>query len=212
MNHPRARFLALLHRSIFASRDEFFGGSGSARAVELTTRPARRLVRHSLGDGGRPGEGGRSSLHPAGVRLRLCRAVLLLWIVLPALAGCSVQLVADYDAKAEEAVFDAARKVDLFYSRLLDAAEDERAYARYAEQYSAVEVELNGLVMRNQARDLNQESTSIAQAIADLWKQYRQRHKQNNGYGTGAADLDRDRLARMFTNLAKSESFKKPSR
>ena len=126
------------------------------------------------------------------------------------LSGCAVKFVADYDSKTEDAIFDAAKRVDLFYGKLLETPEAARPYEAFAEQYASVEADLNSLVLRNSVRQYNDDSTEIAEKILGFWQKYRGLHRERNTYSTGNAELDRDRFRRLFAYLARAEGAKKP--
>jgi hypothetical protein len=126
------------------------------------------------------------------------------------LAGCAVKFVADYDSKTEDAIFEAAKRVDQFYGKLLDTPETERQYKAFADQYSSIEADLSSLVLRNKVRQYNEDSTEIADKILAFWQKYRGVHKERDTYSTGNAELDRDRFTRLFAYLARAEGAKKP--
>jgi len=126
------------------------------------------------------------------------------------LSGCAVKFVADYDSKTEDAILDAAKRVDLFYGKLLDTPERDRQYKAFADQYSSIEADLSSLVLRNKVRQYNEDSTQIAETILSLWQKYRDLHKERDAYSTGNAQLDRGRFRRLFAYLARAEGAKKP--
>jgi hypothetical protein len=116
--------------------------------------------------------------------------------------GCSVKLVADYDAGTAEAILQTAKSVDGFYLRLLDTPENERPYSKFSEHYTTLEVELDGLVVRNRIRALNEESTKIAETTLAKWVQYKKAHKESNAYKDVLAMIHRERFMRLFTAMA----------
>ena len=143
--------------------------------------------------------------------LRRCQSIYALFILVVGLLfvqGC-IRLIADYDAKTEEVIFASAKAVDKFYCALLEDAESERRYSKYSAQYVEIEAELNSLVLRNKVRDLNEDSTDIAERILKLWQKYKERHKDKDTYKTGVAKLDRKRLQRMFAYAVRAEGAKK---
>ena len=126
------------------------------------------------------------------------------------LGGCAVRLVADYDSKTEDAIFEAAKRVDQFYGKLLETPEAERQYKVFADQYASIEADLSSLVLRNKVRQYNEDSTEIAEKIRSFWQKYRGLHKERDTYSTGNAELDCDRFRRLFAYLARAEGAKKP--
>lgn len=141
-------------------------------------------------------------------RRTACIISALLFALL--LCGCAVKFVADYDSKTEDAIFEAAKRVDQFYGKLLDTPETERQYKVFADQYSSIEADLSSLVLRNKVRQYNEDSTEIADKILAFWQKYRGVHKERDTYSTGNAELDRDRFTRLFAYLARAEGAKKP--
>jgi len=133
-------------------------------------------------------------------------ACLLLTV---ALSGCTVKFVADYDAKTEEQMFAAAKRVDTFYGKLLEVQEDKREYSMFSGDYIAIEADLNSLVLRNKVRELNEDSIKISETILKLWIKYKEKHKKKRLYPTGTAKLDRDRFERLFSYAARAEGAKK---
>lgn len=138
------------------------------------------------------------------------RLLLALTIAL-ANAGCAIKLVADYDSAAFEEILAVGKKVDKLYGTVLDTDEGGRNYSKFSEAYVTAEAEIRSMVTRNQARALNSESTEISKKILTLFEKYKQNHKANDGYRTGVAKLDRNRLARMFGSAASAEEAKKLS-
>lgn len=126
-------------------------------------------------------------------------------------SGCAIKLVSDYDSAAFEEILATGKKVDKFYGTLLETMADTRHYATFADQYVALETDIRGMVIRNQARALNSESTEISQLILKLFVKYKGLHKDKNTYTDGTAKLDRNRLTRMFASAASAEEAKKLS-
>lgn len=138
------------------------------------------------------------------------RLLLLFVTSLALITGCSIQLIAPYDADTQRSTFDCAKLVDHFYGKLMETDEQSRQYVKFADQYVAIESELNALVLRNKVRKLNTDSTDIAEQILKFWQKYKTRHKKDDTYSTGNAELDRDRFARLFAYAVRAEDAKKP--
>jgi hypothetical protein len=136
--------------------------------------------------------------------------IIPLILCLTLLCGCAVRFVADFDSKTEDAIFEAAKRVDQFYGKLLETPEAARSYEAFAEQYALIEADLSSLVLRNKVRQFNEDSTEIAEKILSFWQKYRGLHKERNAYSSGNAELDRDRFRRLFAYLARAEGAKKP--
>lgn len=147
----------------------------------------------------------RSSFHNSWTFVRVVFVILLLLII----SGCGIRLIAAYDANTEEAIFKCAKLVDRFYGELLEVDEGKRQYAKFANEYVAIEAEINSLVLRNKVRSLNEDSVDIAERILRLWQKYGNRHKDRDTYSTGNAKLDRKRFGRMFAYAVRAEGAKK---
>ncbi|GAM09590.1 hypothetical protein OR1_01870 [Geobacter sp. OR-1] len=137
----------------------------------------------------------------------LCLLVLLTLFM----SGCSLQLVAPFDARTEEQIFNDARLVDQFYGELQETPEQGRSYQLFGPKYREIEVELRSLVLRNKVRKLNEDSTEISQKILDQWGKCKERHKKLDAYKDAVAELDRDRFRRMFEYAARAEGAKIPA-
>lgn len=140
---------------------------------------------------------------------RRSHAFFILLLSLFIIQGCSYRLIAAYDEKTQEAIFASAKAIDQFYGFLLEANENERAYSKYSDKYVEIEAQLNALVLRNKVRDLNEDSTDIAERMLKLWRRYKDRHKEKDTYKTGMAKLDRKRFERMFSYSVRAEGAKK---
>lgn len=143
------------------------------------------------------------------IHARRPRLLLSAFLAVLLVTGCKVQLVAPYDDDAFEAILATATQVDLFYGRLLETPPDERPYAAFSDPYIEIEAEIRSLWLRNTAREDNVDSEQIIKEILGQWTSYRDRHAERDGYSDGNADLDRDRLRRMFESAARAEAAKR---
>ncbi|MFP3873833.1 MAG: hypothetical protein ACLFV1_05205 [Thiohalophilus sp.] len=135
--------------------------------------------------------------------------VVFLIVLLGAFAsGCTIRYVADYDAEVKDEILRIAKEVDRFWGKLLDTPSDQRAYARFGEDYSRIESDLRGLLMRNQIRPLNALSTKQSQIALDLWLDDRQAHRENDGMSDFIARRHRQQFARVFVAMARGETVK----
>lgn len=135
---------------------------------------------------------------------------LLLFLLLISATACHVRLVSAYDAKTMDETLSCAKMVDRFYVELLDTDEAKRPYSAFAKQYSEIEVELGGLLLRNQARSRNEDSVKIVQEILTVWRDVKETHRSTDAYRDAMAKADRDRFVRMFANAATLEGAKEP--
>ena len=137
------------------------------------------------------------------------RAISILAVAaLPLSLGACVHLIAPYDDLTQQAIFAAARGVDQFYGELLEADAGKRPYAKFAERYVQIDTDLRALLLRNEVRPLNEDSTNIARTLLTLWEEKKEQHRRRDGYPDGVATLDRARFARLFKYAARAERAK----
>jgi len=137
------------------------------------------------------------------------RLALLIFITASlSFSGCTVHYVADYDASIKEEILQVAKNVDLFWGALIDSDTSKREYEKFKVQYNQIETDIRGLVMINEIRDLNTESTKQANIALDLWVKDRKFHKQNNTFSDFEAKRHRKQFTRIFTAMAKGEEAK----
>ena len=135
-------------------------------------------------------------------------SIVFLITVLLSANGCAVRYVADYDASIKEEIVQVAKKVDLFFGTLLDTQTDDRKYDKFKGQYNQIETDIRGLVMKNEIRALNKESTKQANIVLELWIEDRSIHKNNDGFSDFEAKRHRKQFNRVFTAMAKGEEAK----
>jgi len=137
--------------------------------------------------------------------------IVILVIALLSTGGCSVHYVADYDASIKEEIVQVAKKVDLFWGDLLDTESADRKYDKFKDQYNQVETDIRVLVMKNEIRALNKESTKQAKIALDLWIEDRSIHKVDDTFSDFVAKRHRKQFNRVFTAMAKGEEAKNMS-
>ena len=116
--------------------------------------------------------------------------------------------VADYDASIKDEIIQVAKEVDLFWGRLLDVDASKRSYDKFKGQYNKIETDIRGLVMKNEIRPLNSESTKQAKIALELWIEDRNMHKQKNTISDFIAKRHRQQYMEVFTAMAKGEEAK----
>lgn len=126
------------------------------------------------------------------------------------LAACGgLRLVADYDAEAAKGITDTSGLVFAHYDKLIEArAAGPVPYAGSAESWGRIETALRVIVVREQARPLNEDSEAIAQAILGFWQKYRTAHQSANDYAPALLRLHRDRFQRLFAAALRAEKAK----
>jgi hypothetical protein len=135
-------------------------------------------------------------------------SIIFLITVLLSSNGCAVQYIADYDASIKDEIVQVAKKVDLFWGALLDTQSADRKYDKFKGQYNQIETDIRGLVMKNEIRALNKESTKQANIALELWVEDRSIHKENDGFSDFEAKQHRKQFNRVFTAMAKGEEAK----
>src|SRR5688572_8141410 len=115
-------------------------------------------------------------------RTRLVLAVIFLLTA----GGCKVTFVPNYDSAIAGQMDQAAKLTDKFYLKMLETTKNEnegRSYAKFAEEYVVIEVELNSLLNKNKVRPLNENSVRICEITLELWIKYKEEHKTDNELG-----------------------------
>jgi hypothetical protein len=135
-------------------------------------------------------------------------AGIFLVVVALNLGGCTVSYVAEYDASIKDEIVRIAKEVDLFWGALLDVDAAKRDYDKFKDQYNQIETDIRGLVLKNEIRALNTESTKQAGIALDLWIQDRESHKKTNSFSDFLAKRHREQYLRVFTAMAKGEEAK----
>jgi len=132
-----------------------------------------------------------------------------LWVfTLLCATGCTVHYVADYDLTAKNEIIEVAKEIDVFWGALLDTKVNDREYDKFKNQYNQIEADIRSLVMRNEVRALNLETTKQAQIALALWVDDRENHKTQNGFSDFEAKRHREQYNRVFTAMAKGEQAK----
>ncbi len=119
---------------------------------------------------------------------------IVILIVIMMMSGCAVRLVSQYDADTEKAIVDTAKKTDLFYGKLLELPQDKRSYASLSDQYISIENDIRTLILRNEARNLNTESTMQSKILLNLWLQFKNDHMCRHDKSKMKNDSEREEL------------------
>lgn len=130
-------------------------------------------------------------------------------IVFSFIQGCTIKLVADYDAKVAQEIINVSKEVDKFYGELIETSDSDRTYNRFKDKYIKIEVDIRALIVQNKSRPLNDESISIAETTLDKWLKYKKSHKEKNTYKVDLAKNHRKRFTRLFTAMSVAEEAKK---
>ena len=128
------------------------------------------------------------------------------------MSACRVSLIPAYDAQIAEQIDATSKTVDKLYLTMLEttvAADSGRSYAKFANQYVAVEVELNSLLTKNKLRPLNKNSLKIIENTLELWQKYKGEHKADNTLSDGIIKLNRKTFNDLFFAMQVAEKEKK---
>lgn len=102
--------------------------------------------------------------------LKQTKAYTVFVLVLLVLSGCAqVKLVADYDKDVLADTFDLAKRVDLFWANYIEATGEDRKYETIKDEIIGIEVDINSLLLKNEARDENRQTTAQVENVKDLW-------------------------------------------
>lgn len=102
--------------------------------------------------------------------LKQTTAYTMLMLVMLVLSGCAqVKLVADYDKDVLADTFDLAKRVDLFWANYIEATGEDRKYETIKEEIIGIEVDINSLLLKNEARDENKQTTAQVENVKDVW-------------------------------------------
>jgi len=134
--------------------------------------------------------------------------VFLLFLAIIATTGCAVRYVADYDAVVLEEIICISKKVDMFYGEILETSADRRGYEDFKDRYIEIEADFRALLMRNEIRAFNEETTKQINIALGLWLDDKAKHKEKNTVGDFIAERHRKQFARVFTAMAKGEKAK----
>lgn len=103
-------------------------------------------------------------------QLKQTTGYAVLMLVLLVLSSCTqVKLVADYDKEVLADTFALAKRVDLFWANYLEAAGEDHKYDTIKKEMIGIEVEMNSLLLKNEARDENKQTTAQVENLIAIW-------------------------------------------
>lgn len=145
----------------------------------------------------------------------MLRLLVSLWALL--LAGCAINLVAEYDKVSEDRLMTAYEKVNRMYDSLADAAPAERGYDKFAKSWADISTDLRVVALRQKARASNAESIEIVDKLIRNWEKTRGEHKERSAdpqqrgdpYRATRIELDRAQFEAQFAAAVAAERFKK---
>ena len=139
---------------------------------------------------------------------RIFRIVLAAFLMAGMLSACTVKLVPEYDATIKEETLTIAKKVDLFWGKLLDTPMSDRDYDSFKDQYNEIETDIRGLLIKSKIREQNDISIKQINNLLELWIEDKKIHKQNDTFSDFEAASHREQFVRVFTAIAKGEEAK----
>ena len=137
-------------------------------------------------------------------------AVLVLALLV--LSGCaSVKYVADYDKEVLEDTFNLAKQVDIFWANYLTALGEDRLYDSVRKEIIDIEVNINSLLLRNEARDKNKQTTKQIKNVFTIWDESTGLIKSQGSISNSSAKAYRAQLADAFKYVVTGEEAKNNS-
>lgn len=139
------------------------------------------------------------------------KSVFLFFLLSASMIGCRVTLLPDFDEQIADHIEATAKQVDHFYLTMMETTSNknkERAYQNFTAGYVEIEVELNALLLKNQVRPLNENSTKISELALELWIKYKEEHKADNELSNGLIKLNRLYMRDIFYAMQVSEQGK----
>ena len=91
--------------------------------------------------------------------------------------SCKVSFVPDYDASVEQQIIDGAKANDKIYLELLADSAD-RSYAKYAQEYTDVQADINSIDLKIQASKHPKDMHYLDTTLLAHFIKYRDEHKQ----------------------------------
>jgi len=124
----------------------------------------------------------------------LHRSLVLLFLGLFfGISGCKITLVPSYDAQLKDQIESTSKEIDRFYLTMMDLHDNKdggRAYEKFREGYINIEVELISLLNKNKVKPLNTHSTRICEITLQIWRKYKQEHKEDDAIPDGLIKLN----------------------
>ncbi|MCH6235357.1 hypothetical protein [Cognataquiflexum rubidum] len=140
------------------------------------------------------------------------RSFFLIYLgLIISISGCKITLVPSYDAQIKEQIESTSKEIDRFYLTMMDKttnSEGGRSYEQFREGYINIEVELLSLLKKNRVRPLNTHSTRIGEITLELWRKYKQEHKEDNAIPDGLIKLNMLAMSDLFYAMLIAEKGK----
>ena len=131
------------------------------------------------------------------------------------LSACHMTLLADYDDVFDQEATNAQKDVAALYQKIIDNPNAQHpditaeTYGTDRESYTKIRAELDGLRVRAEAHDHNENTIKSVDAIAHSFSVAEDEHKKSSGLRIAAAQGELDLLNQQFTALIRQELLKK---
>ena len=103
------------------------------------------------------------------------------------LTSCKVMLVPQYSAELENQIANTAKSTDKLYIDMMDTPVNERTYHAFSERYNDIEVEINSIQLKNEARPKNGDFLVIIKNLKDAFAEAKKYHKEYKILSDGEA-------------------------
>lgn len=130
-----------------------------------------------------------------------------------ALSGCAQVQLVNSDKKAlQNDTFALAKRVDLFWANYIDASGEAREYSATKKELIAIEVDMNSLLLKNQAITKKRDSTIQIEELTVTWRQLGEQIKSHQGsISNTEAKAYRLQMADLFKGIVMSNKSKHAS-
>ncbi|KAA9041831.1 hypothetical protein FW778_07390 [Ginsengibacter hankyongi] len=117
------------------------------------------------------------------------------------ITSCRVMLVPEYSAALEDQIANTAKATDKLYIDMLDVPVNKRTYHDLNERYNEIEVEINSIQLKNEARPKNGDFLVIIKNLKDAFAEAKKYHKDHNTLTDGEAIAYQATLAGFWKPL-----------
>lgn len=139
------------------------------------------------------------------IRVISIRKLSALLSLIVFLISCRVMLVPEYNAALEDQIANAAKATDKLYIDIIDAPVNEKSYNTFNERYNEIEVEINSIQLKNEARPKNGDFLVIIKNLKDAFAEAKKYHKEHKTLSEGEAIAYRATLAGYWKPLYVAE-------
>lgn len=133
------------------------------------------------------------------------KKMLLFTIVITAFAACKVSWVPDYSTDIESEIVNTAKLTDKLYLEMLELPEAQRTYTAFSKEYLEIEVEINAIKLKNEARKNNTEMLAIVKNVKDHFVQYKKEHKEQVTLSDGEIQVNEAYMQGFWRPLLQAE-------